>query len=162
MMLQDKLIAIGLRAEKDAVTWSIVAGSKSNPILIAKAKLKTPAIHKDYEPSRLSWIKGQVLDVLAQYQPTVGAIRYPEPSSPGNTNSKRERSRIEGVVIQALCEKNIKVITLVNNQIASALEVKPQSVKNIMDESNFRGLDWLATNDIMKEAILAASTVLEG
>jgi hypothetical protein len=154
--------AIGFRVEKDAVCWSVVMGTKGSPTLSAYRKISAPVIYKDDEAARIHWFRGQIMDILSEYEPTAAMIRYPETSTHGPaTNSTRERSRIEGVILQLLYEKGIKVLTGPLNTIASEISVASKSIKKEIQTENFRGLDWSKLNPLLRESTIAAIAALE-
>ncbi|MBD2078324.1 hypothetical protein [Leptolyngbya sp. FACHB-17] len=162
MTAQKQTKAIGFRVEKDAIYWSVVAGTKNEPILLAYRKMKAPAIYADEEAARLGWFRGQVSDIINEHKPKSAMIRYPETNSPGGvTNSTRERLRLEGVVLQLLYEQRVKTLTGPLVTIASSIKLELKSVKKEMTTEDFRGLDLSKYTGIARESIIAAVAALE-
>ena len=99
---------IGFRVEPKAVHWSIVEGTKDEPLVIADDIIAAPKTYD--EASSLSLYRNQILLVLNQYHPKSAAIRYSEPSARGKlTNSTRLRVQIEGVILQLLHSEGLKI-----------------------------------------------------
>jgi len=71
-----------------------------------------------------------------------------------------KRARIEGVVIESLSSKGIPVGLGAMQQISSRLGSK--SAKKYVTDGEFRGLDLSEKDDELREAIIAASSMLEG
>jgi hypothetical protein len=70
------------------------------------------------------------------------------------------RARVEGVIIQALASKGVRIGVGALQQIGSRLGSK--SAKKYKKESGeFRGLDLSTKSDHLREAIIAGASMLE-
>jgi Holliday junction resolvasome RuvABC endonuclease subunit len=148
---------IGVRAEAEGINWAIVDGSLEEPVLHAYGSDKAPAAYVESE--RLSWIRQQFLHILDQYNPLGVAVRYPENTALGaNKDSARARCRIEGVVLESAASRNLEVTTGALNTISKNLGT-PAKENLLSDE--FRGLDWQKYKPTVREAIIAAVSILQ-
>lgn len=153
------MTAIGFRAEPKAIQWSVVSGTKGEPLIIADGNLAAPKTYS--EAAALSWYRNQVLLLVDQYQPISGAVRYAELVSRNNTASTQTRLRIEGVILEALDSKGIiHVVTGALNTLSASIGGSKQA-KKYLAGNEFRGVNWSERSSNRKEAILAATAALE-
>jgi Holliday junction resolvasome RuvABC endonuclease subunit len=152
---------IGFRVKAPSIYWAVVEGTKNNPVLVEHDIITPPEIYANYEAKQLSWCRVRILQILIENQPTIAAIRYPEPQSfrsPGP--SLLQRARIEGVIIEAISSHKIEVVPQVLKTTSSLLESK--SAKAYLSQHALRGLDWSNIKPAeRKEAILVAAAALE-
>lgn len=144
---------LGVRAEPRTLHWAIVEGTQDAPILTANDKAEAPAAYD--EPSALSWFRARVLYLIDTYRAAGVGVRYPEPSGRGgNRDSARQRSRVEGVVLEAAHSRGLPVLTGALTTIAAKLGTK--KAKKYVDDAELRGLDLSSLPPPRREAVLVA------
>jgi Holliday junction resolvasome RuvABC endonuclease subunit len=144
---------LGLRAEPTALHWAIVEGTRSEPILKAHDRAVAPASYG--EPAALAWIRSRVLHLIDTYRPDAVGVRFQESFGPGgNKASARQRSRVEGVVLEASHSRGLKVLTGTLSTIGAKLGTK--HAKKYVDEAELRGLDLSKLPRQAREAVLIA------
>lgn len=160
--MDEGVVAMGLRAEKDTVHWAVVKGTAAAPVLIAHDKLKAPV---DYEEARsLSWFRTSIQTLIHQHRPNVVACRHSESflqhkPKPNVLAAMFARARIEGVAVELANSEGLQVQAGPMATIRVGLETK--SAKAYLASEDLRGLDWSKIrNANMREAILAAVSVL--
>lgn len=152
--------AIGFRAEKDRLTWSVVEGSLSAPILISNDCLKAP---KSYDIAEgLAWYRERVQTTIEEHEVKIAAIRFSE-TFIKKINSKTlgsmlSRARMEGVVVEAATSKGIKILTGNLNKISSRMNTK--SAKAYVGTDELRGIDLSSVPKYRHEAVLTAVSAL--
>ena len=153
--------AIGFRVEAKTVYYAIVEGTQQVPTLLYHHKM-TPPNSYDKECVQLTWYRDRLLNIISEYQPKLGAIRFPEPSSyasAANIDSLLKRARIEGVILEFLWRQNVECIGTVLKKMSSDLNCK--KAKDYLKGENFRTLDWSTIkNQKQRESILVAVTQL--
>lgn len=155
------MAALGFRAEKDAVNWAVVDRQGDTYRIIEDGRLTAP---KSYEEADgLAWYRERIQTLVQQHSATTAAIRYAEtylgPMRKTVLASLFKRARVEGVLMEALASKGVPVGTGALQQIASRLGTK--SAKRYVVGGEFRGLDLSDKNDNLREAIIAAASMLE-
>jgi hypothetical protein len=158
MAQQNSINAIGFRAETQHVYWAVVTGEKEQPKLIDSGKISPPKIFS--EPEKLTWYNNRVLQLTEQHNIVACYVRTAEPSAKTKSILIQERSRIEGVIIQALETKKLRISIGPLATLSSKIGTK--SAKDFIDGAQFRALDWeKIKNKSQREAILSAVSVLE-
>jgi hypothetical protein len=152
---------IGFRVKAPSIYWAVVEGTKDNPILVGHDLITPPEIYANYEAKQLNWCRARIFQILIEYQPTIAAIRYPEPKSFRTLGaSLLQRARIEGVIIEVISSQGIEVVPQVLKTTSSLLESK--SAKAYLSQHDLRGLGWSNIKPAeRKEAILVATAALE-
>ena len=153
--------AIGFRVEATTVHYAIVGGTKQLPTLFYHDKMTPPSSY-DKECCQLAWYRDRLLNIIAEYQPKLGAIRFPERSSyaAANIDSLLRRARIEGVILEVLWGQNVECRGTVFKRMSSDLNCK--KAKDYLKHENFRTLDWSKIkNEDRRLSILVAVTQLE-
>jgi Holliday junction resolvasome RuvABC endonuclease subunit len=148
--------SIGFRAEPDAINWAIVEGDKDAPELVDHGKIIAPKSFKD-EATRLSHLRGQVMDRIAALKPDCVAVRYPESFRKSNCDA---RIRVEGVILEACAASNVPVSSGAMRSISSRMGSK--AAKAYLKADDVRGLEFPKKNPNCREAILVAVSALEG
>ncbi|HEX3147137.1 MAG TPA: hypothetical protein VHR66_03590 [Gemmataceae bacterium] len=147
--------AIGFRADPNALYWAVVSDGPLQRV--ASGKLPAPAKYE--EPAALSWYRTEVRNLIDEFSPDCAGVRYPEPSARVRyVVSAHARVRIEGVVLEAIDSKALPVLVGANATISSKLESK--SAKAYLDTSSFRGIDWTALSDEIRQAVLVAAAAI--
>jgi hypothetical protein len=152
--------AIGFRVEAKTVHYAIVGGTKLVPTLFYHDKMTPPSSY-DKECCQLAWYRDRLFNIIVEYQPKLGAIRFPEPCSyaSANIDSLLKRARIEGVILEFLWGQNVECIGAAFKTISSELNCK--KAKDCLKHENFRTLDWSEIkNQNRRESILVAITQL--
>lgn len=149
---------LGIRAEPSSFHWAVVKGNQRQLILHASAREEAPSSFSEAES--LAWVRNRVLFILDTYKPEKVAVRYPEPTAQGaNKNSAKERSRVEGVVLEAASSKNLAVVTGAMNTFGKFSNSR--SPKDDLASAEFRQLDWSKYKDSKaREAIYVAASLL--
>lgn len=153
--MKEQAVAIGFRADPSAVYWAVV----SDPPLRVEASGKLPAPKSYDEAAALGWYRTEVRNLIDQYKPKCAGVRYQEPVARiRSIKSTCQRVRIEGVVLEASNSKGISVLTGAMATITAELE--SESAKAYIETDSFRGLDWSALSDNLREAVLVAGAAL--
>jgi Holliday junction resolvasome RuvABC endonuclease subunit len=149
---------LGVRAEPASVHWAIVTGDQEKIVLHASGCEDSPRPYSEAES--LAWIRQRVVHILDTYKPDRVAVRYPEPTAKGaNKNSAKERSRVEGVVLEAAGARNLEVVTGAMNTFGKFSGSR--SPKEELASDEFRNLDWSKYRDSKtREAIFVAAALL--
>jgi hypothetical protein len=101
------------------------------------------------------------MQLLDQYHPDAAAVRYPEPVSRyPEKNTGRQRSRIEGVILEALGSRAVEIPLAGPLGSISAKLGSGSGAKKYLDQKELRGLDWSKLQKNDREAVLAAVAVL--
>jgi len=144
---------MGIRAEPRCIHWAVVEGTQTAPILKAHDKADAPVAFE--EAGALSWFRGRVLHLIDTYQPFAVGVRYPEPTARGgNKDSAKQRSRVEGVVVEAAYSRGLPVLTGALTTIASKLGTK--KAKKYIESAELRGIDLSSLPAPRREAVLVA------
>jgi hypothetical protein len=154
----DGIVAIGFRAESAEFNWGVVTRRDGKLTLIAA---DTQAIPKGYEEAHgLVWCRKRLYQIIEQYAPVIGGIRYPEAiAKKKHVTGSNARLRIEGVILEALASKGVTVITGTLKEIGS--EMGSDSPKAYLGRSEVRGMDWSGHTLYRREAIIVAVAALE-
>lgn len=148
---------LGVRAEPRSLHWAVVEGMQNAPILTASDKAEAPGAYD--EPAALSWFRARLLHLIDTYHPVAVGVRYPEPSGRGgNRDSARQRSRVEGVILEAANARGLPVLTGALTTIAAKLGTK--KAKKYVDDAELRGLDLSSLPLPRREAVLVAVALL--
>jgi hypothetical protein len=149
--------ALGFRAEAQQVYWAVVEGTRDEPILVAHDKVAAPVGLN--EAPALSWYTDRVRLLVNTYKPDAAGVRFAEPNARGsNKEGARRRSRIEGVLLQAIDSSGLGVTTGALAKISARLGTK--KAKNYVDTGKLRGLDLSKLPTPAREAILVAVAAL--
>lgn len=150
--------AIGFRVEPTAVHWALINNDSEQLILEEHATIKAPK--GDDEGSILTWFRGRILNLVEQHAPNAVGIKYMEQvAKGGGGDSGRARARLEGVILQALHERGLRVFTGAYKAVSGQLGSR--SAKTYLKADDVRGLDWSGVPDKRREAILVAMAALE-
>lgn len=123
----------------------------------AHDKADAPASYD--EPAALSWFRTRVLFLIDTYAPVAAGVRFPEPSARGgNKDSAKQRSRVEGVLLEAVNSRGLSITSGALTTIASRLGTK--KAKKYIDEAELRGLDLSKLPPHRREAVLVAVAAL--
>jgi hypothetical protein len=147
--------------EPSAVHYAVVEGSVDEPVLVDSGRYSAP---KDFdEAEALTWYRKRTKELLEQFGPGRGAIKYMESiagagRAPRSTDSTRRRHRIEGVVLQLLDEVVLTTVTARFTTIGARLGTR--TAKDFLEGNDLRGLDWSGKPALVREAILAATGAL--
>jgi len=148
---------LGIRAEPGAINWAVTEGSVEAPVLVAAETAEAPASYD--EGQALSWYRDRINFIIDQYQPHTLAIRYAEPIGKSRgTDAAHQRSRLEGVILEAGCAKNLRIVT--GPLVTITKHLGSGSAKTYLGQEDLRGLDWSEYSKNKKEAIIAAAAVL--
>jgi hypothetical protein len=149
----EPVCILGIRAEPRAVHWAVVEGTQRAPIVKGHDRAAAPASYE--EPAALSWFRERVLHLIDRFHPTAVGVRFPEAIGIGGArNSARERSRVEGVVLEAAHARGLRVLTGSLATIAAKLGTK--KAKKYVESNEFRGVDLTALPAPRREAVLIA------
>ncbi|MGP0073617.1 MAG: hypothetical protein ACLPWF_17010 [Bryobacteraceae bacterium] len=154
--------AIGFRVEasenQSALHWAVVEGTKDHPIYIGAATIKVPTTYD--EALALPWFRNEVQRLIKVYSPDRAALRTPETRqlNPRFANLYK-RCRIEGVILETSTSLGLEVEIGASITIAANIE-SHRSLKEYLQDPDLRGLDWSKHKPNVREAILAASSVL--
>jgi hypothetical protein len=148
--------ALGLRAEAKQVHWAVVEGTRENPILVDHGSAAAP-VDLDDAPA-LSWYNNRVKHLIQSHHPDLATIRTAESIARGsNKEGNRRRLRIEGVLLQTIDSRGLKVtmgaLAMMSGRLGS-------QAKQYLDSGDLRGLDISAFPLPSKEAILVAVAAL--
>ena len=131
---------LGVRASPHTVHWAVVHGTKEVPLLEDHDKAEAPASFT--EPQALAWYRTRFLLLIDTHRPTAVSVRYPEPvGRGGNKDSARQRSRVEGVIVEAGASRGLPVLTGALASLGKHLGAKkPKSFSRAMtfEESTSR------------------------
>jgi hypothetical protein len=150
--------ALGFRAEPERVSWAVVEGHLDAPVLVAADDFEAPR-HQTEEAQSLSWYRDRVRQLIEQYNPARAGVRFAEMIGRSKGDSLRRRSRLEGVLLEAVNSKSIPVFGGALNTISKHLGTK--KAKHYLETDEVRGLDWTKYNKNTREAILVAVSALE-
>lgn len=149
--------SLGLRAEPRVLHWAVVEGTQDEPVLTAHDKAEAPASFD--EPAALSWFRNRVLFLIDTYEPAAAGVRFPEPSARGgNKDSAKQRSRVEGVLLEAVNSRGLTITSGALTTIGSRLGTK--KAKKYIEEGELRGLDLSKLPPHRREAVLVAVATL--
>lgn len=148
--------AIGFRAEPSAVNWAVVEGTKENPVLIAADRSESPVAYS--EPESLAWFRSRAQQLVQTYSPKLAAVRYPETVRRSSSASMDRRSRVEGVLIDAMQAAGIATSTGALATISKNLGSNQAKKYLVTDE--LRGLNWSSHSKNEREAIMVAASIL--
>ena len=153
----ERATALGFRAERSAINWAVVEGSREEPVLVAADQAVAPATYS--EGAALVWFRDQVRQLIQVYSPQVVAIRYPETVIRSSAQlSMHKRCRVEGVLVEVAHSSGITVLTGALATISKNLGTK--AAKHYLETEELRGLDWSGHSKNRKEAILVAASAL--
>jgi hypothetical protein len=148
---EQPYFALGVRAEPRSLHWAVVEGTQTAPIIKAHDKADAPAAFD--EPAALAWFRSRMLHLIDTYHPVAVGVRYPEPAGRGgNRDSARERSRVEGIVLEAAHSRGLPVLTGALATISKQLGTK--KAKRYIDDGDLRGLDLTSLPVPRREAVL--------
>jgi len=150
---------IGYRAEKDGIHWAVVEGTQAEPKLVVCEYIRAPEIND--EAQSLHYLRTRVLADIARHAPVKSFVRYPETNrKQGAVVSADSRSRIEGIILQALAEMKVRVVTGVISRIKAmtGLDDPRDLLKN---GTGVGGLTFPSKNLSCREAILSAFAAAE-
>jgi hypothetical protein len=151
------MASIGVRASGNEFHYTIFEGTVENPIYRHHYKLTFPRAFET--PQALAWLREQFLNVTREYQVRSVFVRTTEPMARATVRSLSERSRVEGVIIEASAAVGFRISHGPLATMSSLLETR--SARNYMELDTFRGIDnWQSLNDKYKEATLAAVCAL--
>ena len=156
-MTENPKRTIGLRAEPRVLHWAVVEGTQDQPVLIAHDKAETPAAYE--EAAALSWFRRRVFHLIDTYVPMAAGIRFPEPSARGgNKDSAKQRSRVEGVLLEAVHSRGLTIVTGALTTIAAKLGTR--KAKKYIDDAELRGIDLSRLPPPRREAVLVGVAAL--
>ena len=149
--------AIGFRAEPRGMNWAVVE-SAGEPVLVARDTWGAPKTFK--EADALKALRARVLEIIAQYKPSRAVVRLPETvGKEGNKTSARQRSRVEGVVMEACASQGVEVVAGPLATIGSRMGT--QSAKTYLSRDEVRNIEYPSKNVNVRESIVAAVAGLE-
>lgn len=149
------MISIGIRACPSEVYVVVVEGSSTEPQLIYKTKLKSPASREF--AGALSWYREQILTLCEEYDVEAIGIKAIEPVA---RKQGGPRAHIEGVIMEAGASRGLTVGHKAFSSIAAGINAKKP--KAYVGKSEFRTVEgWETLHDNFREAVLAAASMLE-
>jgi hypothetical protein len=151
-------VAIGFRVAPDAIHWAVVSLVDGLPVLEDHAQATLP---KDYnEQEALSWVRDRVLHLLDQHRVEIAGMKYPEQIARSkHADAARTRSRIEGVILQALHERGVRAWTGAFKALSGT--IGSGSAKAYLETEDLRGMRWEKLPTYRREAALFAYAALE-
>jgi hypothetical protein len=148
---------LGVRAEPRSFHWAVVEGTQARPIIKAHDKADAPAGFEEH--AALGWFRSRMLYLIDTYHPIALGVRYPEPTGRGgNRDSARQRSRVEGVVLETAHSCGLSVLTGALSTISKRLGTK--GAKRYIESAELRGLDLSSLPVERREAVLVAVALL--
>lgn len=151
--------AVGFRVEPNSVHWAVTEGTSEAPVLLADDRFAAPATFS--EAQALSWYRERVLLLLKQYEPAGAGIKYTEQAARARAgDSSRTRSRIEGVILEALHSAGLTPLTGTLVKVSARLE--SDSAKKYLENNDLRGIRLDRKTPARKDAILMSVAALEG
>lgn len=153
------IVAIGFRAESDSVNWGVVTRRDGALLLVAADTVSIPRIYD--EAAGLWFLYKRIDQLMDEYAPRIGGVRYPEPSArkARHVLGANARLRVEGVVLALLASRTIPAVTGALTTIGS--EMGSRSPKAYLGRSEVRGMDWSGHPTNRREAIIVAIAALE-
>lgn len=142
---------IGFRASPSEVVYAIINGADNEVVDIDQI-----LIPKAFEvPDALKYVRGNVLDILREYDIGHAGIRVTEPNA---RQMSIHRIQIEGVVLEAFASSPLKSFYFGQiSTIAARLGKKRSEIKPMLEAEEHADVErWshLSTNE--KEALLCA------
>ncbi len=152
--------SIGIRVYSDTIYYSIVDGTINNAILKVNDVLSIP---KAFEGGQaFAWVRSNILNICREFNITNGIIRTFETKSPMAKKAIAKRSRLEGVIAEALFSQGVNSKICMLATMSSLLKIQDKkSAKCYLDLEEFRGIDkWSDYKGYSKESIMAAVAAL--
>jgi predicted NBD/HSP70 family sugar kinase len=90
--------ALGLRAQAEKVSVAILEGSQEEPVMVERHTLEAPT--GSAMPEVLASIRSQLVDLIKSHDVERIGIRLPEPTARSNKEGARNRTRLDGVLLE--------------------------------------------------------------
>ena len=152
----------GFRAGADSIDFAVVdRNAEGHQYVVADGTWTAPMSYE--EPAILSWMRDKVLGLVAQHGFKRAGVRFPETSARVRHKlSANCRSRIEGVIIEALNSQGVVVLSGALQSIATRIgTASTKTAKAYLARQEFRGLDLSKKSNERQEAILVACSAEE-
>ena len=154
---RNKPCAVGLRAQAEKVLVAVVEGTQEQPLLVERHTLEAPA--GSAMPLVLASIRSQLLDLIKNHDVRRIGVRLPESNARGgNKEGVRNRTRLDGVLLEIAGTLRLEVVHGALSTIAKALGTKDR--KKYIEADEFRGLSLEDVSLEMREAILVGVAAL--
>lgn len=152
-------IAMGFRAESESYNWAAVSRTDGKLLLVASGTQDRSQVYD--ESQGLAFFRKRLHQMIDQYAPAIGGVRYPEHSArkPKHPLGANARVRIEGVILESLASKGVQAIAGDLNTISS--EMGSSSAKAYITGSDVRGINLKGVPKERREAIIVAVAALE-
>ena len=110
---------VGLRCTKDTLDWIVLEGTdRTTALPLERHKVAAPA---GPHGSRLTWVRQEVLELLARHAADVVGLRV---NDPGGQSPSLERSEVEGVVQQGLHSQGVECERLFGATVRSRFKAR--------------------------------------
>lgn len=154
------LNSLGIRVASNIIYYTIVKGDVESPNLIVYDKLLIPKAFK--EGQAFSWLRSSILNICKEYDIANGIIRTFEANARMSKTAILERSRLEGVIAEALYSYGVKSKICMLATISSLLKIEgKKSAKEYLTSTEFRTIEnWDDYIDYTKESTIAAIAAL--
>ena len=153
---------MGFRAEKDAVHWALVSGTRDQPVILTHDRLRAPDDLS--EPDVLRWLRSEIQFLLVQHRPDGIAIRLVECNpatfkTPKGLSFVYRRARVEGILLEATCTRQDEASR--RRTVESGDESTGTLLRNLFAYQDGRKVDWQdIKSQSRRQAILIAAKSL--
>ncbi len=156
--VRNNACAVGLRSQADKkVAVVVVEGTQDAPLLVHRQILEAPAGAE--MPQALASLRQQLLDLLRSRNVQRVGIRVAESNSRGaNKEGARNRTRIDGVLLEIAGTQRLEVVHGALNTIAK--ELGAREPKKQLAAAEFRGLALSELKVELREALLVGVAAL--
>lgn len=156
--VRNKPCAVGLRSQADKkVAVVVVEGTQDAPLLVYRQVIEAPVGAE--MPQALASLRQQLLDLLRSCNVQRVGVRVAESNSRGaNKEGARNRTRIDGVLLEISGTLRLEVVHGALSTIAKELGAKEPKKQLIADE--FRGLALAELKLELREALLVGVAAL--
>jgi len=152
--------AIGLRVSPSEVFYIVYEQQNDNFKIITKGKINEPAAYT--YPQVLTYYRDHLSSIFKEYGIAKCGIKVAEPLSSrnGRSDGVKKRMYTEGVIIELVNSKGIKMIYGPFKTFATLLGIRKAS--EYLEPTDFCNIsDWNKLNKNLKEASLAGLGVLK-
>jgi hypothetical protein len=153
---KNKPRALGLRAQAEKVSVAILEGSQEEPLLLERHTLEAPS--GSAMPEVLASIRSQLVDLIKNHDVKRIGVRLPEPTARSNKEGARNRTRLDGVLLEIAGTLRLEVVHGALRTIAKVLGTK--DLKKYVNSDELRGLSLADLPDEMRDAILVGVAAL--
>ena len=145
------MISIGIRAAPKEVTFAIYDSDTREVVNVEEIKMPKAFSF----PDALKHLRGNLLDIIREYQVTKAGLRTSEPNA---QKLNVPRVQIEGVIQEAFSSGGLEAFFAGPIAVAAAkLEIPRKSFKELLDADEHPCVEnWSKMSPAKKEAILCA------